>query len=427
MRCNVFNSALFKLGLSILFTTLSLQASAITHDDLDLSGISSYWNLNNEMYVGTLWLQVPASTPEGIEQAPGLKRMEFRITADKWRQRNFAKIWARSISINNAPEFQQKYGKQIQAFSNMLKGPLLYGDKVTIDFTPDKGLKTKVNETVLFSHPDEAFFNGLVRVWTGPRPPSSDFKEAILRINHSDLATQDDIARYDYIAPDLVGKRNKEIAAWVVVAKPKPKKKPKPKPVVKAAPVVKPKPPAPVPAPSPTTVAETVAAPAATVESTSTPANEDVKPSAEATLKAAESNPSPILETSPSAPASPVAEDKPTSDEKVSVQAESSPTPELEVKPEVEASPKEETKPSPARQFIQKDSNSNTRAAEKDNEPSNESGESLAINIDEEPETPEPGLIDTEETDVFDQLLDEAEAEDSAKASPALRFIQQTR
>jgi hypothetical protein len=205
-------SALLALG-------LSAKAFAINHDELSMNGIASNWVLNNELYVAALFLETLESDPQKIFDASGRKRMEFRITTDKWRERNFKKTWARSISINVDDATQKLYSREIIRFSNMLKGPLLYGDKVTIDYTPRKHTRAYINGVQVFYTSKSAFFNALLSAWIGARPPSSDFKTQILKIDRSNMDTQDVLSRYDFIRPDLENQRKKEIQAWVAPAK----------------------------------------------------------------------------------------------------------------------------------------------------------------------------------------------------------------
>ncbi len=237
MRCKIFSTVFTKfpklsarssiLGSILSIVLLSNFSHASAHDDLKLSGIASYWNLNNEIYVGTIRLESPVSSAQSILEAPGLKRLEFKVTQDKWRQRNFAKTWSRSIIINNDSDFQTKYGTEINKFSNMLKDALLYGDKVTVDLTPNEGVTATVNDITLFKTNKSGFFNGLINVWVGPRPPSTTFKQEIIKLSSS---STNNIARYEQIVPAKTEQRKNAIAAWVEPPKKKTKKA-KPAPV----------------------------------------------------------------------------------------------------------------------------------------------------------------------------------------------------
>lgn len=280
----MYTSSIRTRTIKLIFTALlwlfhSSHSHAINHDELTLNGMSSHWVLNNELYVGALFLESKANTTEAIMTLSGRKRMEFRITTDKWRSRSFKKTWARSISINIDDADQKEYSNEIIRFSNMLKGPLLYGDKITIDYTPRKHTRVFLNNIQIFYTSNSDFFHAILSAWIGARPPSSDFKNNILVLNKSNLDVQDAMGRYDYIRPDLENQRKKEIESWV-------KSKPAPKPAAKPAPKPAPKPIAPVSAPKPASTSPTVKlqespkADSTTTQTTSIVAQKSPKPAA---------------------------------------------------------------------------------------------------------------------------------------------------
>lgn len=205
---------LAKVALLLSFLCFSVASQALSHSELNMNGIASYWSLSSEIYAAALYMEEPHDTEDGILYAPGLKRMEMRVVADKWRERSFAKIWTQAIIINNDKEIQQALVKEIAEFTRMPKGPFLYGDKITIDYTPGDGTRVKVNDTELLHIENELFFNALLRTWIGARPPSTEFKDYILKLDESDLVVSDLLGFYDHIEPDLQVKRYKETAAW---------------------------------------------------------------------------------------------------------------------------------------------------------------------------------------------------------------------
>ena len=218
-----------------LFASQALAASK--HNNLILQGISSYWSYNSELYIASLWLEstVTNAKPADILDAQGLKRMEFKVSSDKWRSRNFANTWTRSISINNEASFKNTYSNQISRFSRLAKKPLIYGDKVTIDLFPNSRVEFKVNDVLLYTTYKTDVFNGILKAWIGNKPPSSSFKQEILNpqaaLQSGGLAS--DQQRYESIAPNNLKQRKQEISAWKAP-------RPKPKPVAIAKPKAQP-------------------------------------------------------------------------------------------------------------------------------------------------------------------------------------------
>lgn len=267
-----------------LFSVLALAGPV--HDKLPMTGIADQWLLGREFYIGALYLQQAPKTPEEAMAMAGPKRMELRITNDKWSARQWGEMWNQMININNSGKDELKgLTDDVIGFTNLLKDALTYGDRVTIDFTPKAGVDIAVNGTVLYKSRNDRFFNALLKAWVGARPPSSDFKRNIITLP-ADAEGKELIDRYAVVVPE--GNRKTDVAAWVkqpeppkVVEKPAPKPtpKPEPKPVI-AAPVPVPVPvPAAVPTPKPTVpvpapvvAAKPAPVPAAPVPATPAPA-----------------------------------------------------------------------------------------------------------------------------------------------------------
>lgn len=201
------------LLLLLIFCIAALSTKA-TADELKLNGIASFNALNQEIYVAALYLEQPASTEQQVLDATGKKRMEFRISRDKWYKRSFTKTWARAITINNDTPTQEALAKYIVHFSHIPDGPLLYGDTITIDHKPNVGSTIKINGVTLLTIKKPKFFNTIVKAWIGKRPPSSDFKQRILTLDVQDITTKNLIERFKYIEPIDIKSRVKTVRSW---------------------------------------------------------------------------------------------------------------------------------------------------------------------------------------------------------------------
>ncbi|MCK5880816.1 MAG: chalcone isomerase family protein [Sinobacterium sp.] len=232
MRCNLIST----LGTLLFIATLNFSHTTLAGENLELSGIASYSKFNKEVYLASLWLERKANNSEDISTLKGGKRMEIRVTVKKWRQRNFSKMWSQGIIINNSDEFTEKFGQEINAFSTMLKGPLLYGDHIIIELMPNKLVTVSINNTKLFKTPKTEFFTGLLNAWIGNKPPSSEFKQSITHLDKQNTQTIQNIERNTQITPANPAQRNKQIRQWVATATPKAKRKTEAKPKAIPAP-----------------------------------------------------------------------------------------------------------------------------------------------------------------------------------------------
>jgi periplasmic protein TonB len=220
------------------------------HEALPMTGIADHWQLRQEVYIGALYLPSQPKTPEDILAMSGPRRMELRVTAEKFSPRQWSEMWNQQLIINNSGKDElQGLTDEVISFTSLLKDSLTNGDDVTIDYTPKVGVEIALNGTTLYRTRQERFFNVLLKAWIGPRPPSSEFKRNIVTLPQGD-ETQDLIDRYTVVLPD--NKRKSEIAAWVKspdAPKPEPPKPEPPKLVEKPKPALKPEA---APAPKPT-------------------------------------------------------------------------------------------------------------------------------------------------------------------------------
>ncbi|MFA7553797.1 MAG: TonB family protein [Spongiibacteraceae bacterium] len=192
------------------------QAQNTHFDELPLNGLAAFEQLRKEYYIGALYLQSLNQDASSTFNFSGKKRMDIRITIDKWSPRRFAQQWNQQILINNDQESQNQFTDQILAFIDLAKDDLVAGDRITIDLEPNVGTTVYLNNTKVFTETDNAFFEVLLNTWIGQRPPSSDFKSHILTLP-TDQAGTNLLIRYEGLHMDKA--RQKLAADWF---KPKP-------------------------------------------------------------------------------------------------------------------------------------------------------------------------------------------------------------
>lgn len=201
--------------LGLITSSTFAQAQGNAHEQLTLNGLAAHWALGREYYIGSLYLPEKSNDPEAILAMNGLKRMEFKVTNEKWSPRRFAQMWNQAILINNKPEDLNAVSDAIIAFTGLAKDDLIYGDHILIDYTPGEGSKISLNGSVMFATRHDSFFTLLLNTWVGRRPPSSDFKTAILTLQ-TDEETEDLLSRFDVIVPEK--SRVAAVAGWSATA-----------------------------------------------------------------------------------------------------------------------------------------------------------------------------------------------------------------
>ncbi|ARN74779.1 TonB family protein [Oceanicoccus sagamiensis] len=193
------------------FSPAAVQAQDDSFDELPLNGLAAYVQLRKEYYIGGLYLESLSQDSSSTFNFSGRKRMEMRITIDKWSPRRFAQQWNQLILINNDQESLDEFADQILAFIDMPKDDLIAGDRITIDLDPERGTTVYLNGSKAFSERNNAFFDILLNTWIGQRPPSSDFKNDILTLP-TDAEGTELLTRYENQSTDQA--REKKVAAW---------------------------------------------------------------------------------------------------------------------------------------------------------------------------------------------------------------------
>ena len=200
---------------------LAIPSIALAQDDsfeeLPMNGLASYVKLRKEYYIGALYLE--SLSEESVSfNFSGKKRMEVLVTIDKWSPRRFANDWSQALLINNDQELLNEFSEQILDFTDLPKDNLIAGDLITIDRDSQAGTIIYINGVSALKIADARFFDLLLNVWIGQRPPSSDFKNTILTLP-TDQAATSLLTRFE--STKATEARTQQVAKWFVVAAPK--------------------------------------------------------------------------------------------------------------------------------------------------------------------------------------------------------------
>lgn len=176
--------------------------------DLQMTGIASYTELRRPYYIGALYLDQPVVSAGQVLSSWGERRMEMRITAQRWTPRRFSSQWTQALILNVDPGKLAKYDDAFVQFNNLPHQSLTYGDHIVVESDKKGRTRVSLNGTEMFTESKPGFFEVLLATWIGPKPPSSEFKAAIL--GNVDAAI---VAEYDALHP--TPERKREIASWL--------------------------------------------------------------------------------------------------------------------------------------------------------------------------------------------------------------------
>jgi|GEM_PF-6821266 len=188
----------------------SFSVHAASNAKLQLNGMASYWSGPSEVYIAALLVEQPSQNIETLLSSKQAKRMDMRITTKQWRERNVEKEWRTAINQNNPSSVNSQYAEDLEAFLTMFKGPLVEGDRMTIDYTPNNAV-ININGVELLKFANAEFFTVLLRTWLGPQLPYASFREQIVG---SDVAASVDLQRRFRSVGSTVS-RSAEIEQWL--------------------------------------------------------------------------------------------------------------------------------------------------------------------------------------------------------------------
>lgn len=166
---------------------------------LKLNGLGVHSELRNEWFLDALYLASTTDDGEEAVSSSGAKRMELKVLADSLSGRRLKRFWIERIKNNNDAGNVLANAKAVRDFAKLMDQDLVSGDIVTIDLLPGVATTIGINGSEVGRITEEAF-PLILRTWVGDRPPSSEFKEAILG-DSSDVERSELLSRFSSIQP----------------------------------------------------------------------------------------------------------------------------------------------------------------------------------------------------------------------------------
>ena len=175
-----------------------------------LNGVAIQAELGKEQFIGALYSNLLSDNIDVLTNGAQSMRMELKITMPEgMTTRRFSRMWIEGMAINNSPELLTAEAGNMVKFDGLFKGRLLQNDNIVFNYEQKKGVNVSVNNVLLGNIPSDNFFAMLLRTWAGKVPPSTDFKNGILK---SGKVSAELKSRYENIKPTK--ERSAEIAAW---------------------------------------------------------------------------------------------------------------------------------------------------------------------------------------------------------------------
>jgi TonB family protein len=269
--------SLIALGLSLwlspAYANSALERLKLADSEVLLNGVGVAKQLNEELYVATLYATRPSREPLELLDARQRRRVQLRVIADRMYPSGVARHFRDLISLNNPRDEITREAKNLNRFYSLFQQGLMRGDELILDNIPNRGLVININGQNVAEFGSPLLFDLLLRCFIGDKPPNLQFRSQLL--GDQDSASRAAIlARFAALAPQeerLQSYATVKLPAAEPVAETPPERKPEPVANKKPEPAVvisKPAKPEPV---TTTTAATTTAATATTTPAVSTP------------------------------------------------------------------------------------------------------------------------------------------------------------
>jgi long-chain acyl-CoA synthetase len=149
--------------------------------DLVLNGAGVRTRAFFRIYVGALYLQQKAATPQAVLADAGPKRVAMHLLRDLTAGQLFSAL-NDGLKGNHTPADLanlEPQVKQLEGIFNAVKAAKA-GDTILLDYVPGTGTRVVVNGDSKGVVAGEGFNRALLRIWLGDQPADGALKKAML-------------------------------------------------------------------------------------------------------------------------------------------------------------------------------------------------------------------------------------------------------
>lgn len=160
-------------------TSLSDQSTTLV-----LNGAGIRTKFIFDIYIGSLYLEKPAKTPQAIYNLHGEKRISMHFLYDEVSKEKLVNGWndgfKNNLNSNELSKFKQQINQFNKLFITVKKGGVIH-----LDFIPTTGTRVVINNKTMGLVEGDAFFIALLKIWLGDEPVNSNLKKAMLGVEEN--------------------------------------------------------------------------------------------------------------------------------------------------------------------------------------------------------------------------------------------------
>lgn len=149
--------------------------------ELALNGAGVRKKFFFDLYVASLYLQEKSGDPEQVIAADAPMAIRLDIVSDKINSANMTEATLEGFEKStggNAQPLQEKINQFLAAFAEEIHK----GDRFTLLYTPEEGVKAYKNGNLKTTITDLAFKRALFGIWLGHEPAQRSLKRDLLNL-----------------------------------------------------------------------------------------------------------------------------------------------------------------------------------------------------------------------------------------------------
>ncbi|HEX5340534.1 MAG TPA: chalcone isomerase family protein [Gammaproteobacteria bacterium] len=144
---------------------------------LVLNGLGLREFLWVDVYVGGLYLETRATTPDAVMAEQGPYRVTMHLLHDV-SHKQFSDNWMDDLKHNN-PDVIDKLQAQAKQFVALFDDAN-EGDEIVMDFVPGTGISVTHDGKLMGTVAGDDFGRAVLHCYVGPNPPTEKLKEGML-------------------------------------------------------------------------------------------------------------------------------------------------------------------------------------------------------------------------------------------------------
>ena len=149
-------------------------------EQLRLRGAAVKNSAHQAVYVGGLYLQNNTATVNDILNNEGPKRFVLYCENSSIKPDALIRALNLGITANHSEKELVQLEPMVKQFNNIWRAEIKQGDRVWVDFIPEKGTMVTINGIEKGLIPGKQFYNAFLKSWIGDKPLNSAMKKQLL-------------------------------------------------------------------------------------------------------------------------------------------------------------------------------------------------------------------------------------------------------